>query len=368
MIKIAHEAPLSIFWEVQNRTDFDYALVHLLEENEEYRNAFLQAKEAGREIFLDNSAFEKGEPAIDLMLKWIPILKPDYYFLPDYWGDKKKTIEESEKFIEEAKRLNLPGKRIGTVKGNSLEELLECYRYFAESEDIDMIALSHKATPEFGEYDRVKILETIEREGLLNYNKPHHLLGCTLPQEMYQCKYLPYIYSCDTSAPVQQPILNNSFHPDGTLDHKEPLVDKTADNYLNLTLGSKLRNEIMETIDQFRELMYVDPKKEFIHSLIHQTWVDGFVKYKTRLIRPYYQQKDMDGVTNKDHLLKHEKDYLEYGHSEDLRHWVFRSVWEGSLRWQTLLDLQNKVTDKDVQNLEHLMELRYYYVRQNESS
>ena len=34
-IKIAHEAPLSIFDEVQDQTDYDYALVHLFDESEE---------------------------------------------------------------------------------------------------------------------------------------------------------------------------------------------------------------------------------------------------------------------------------------------------------------------------------------------
>ncbi len=31
MIRIAHEAPIDIFEEVQKFTDYDYALVHLLE-------------------------------------------------------------------------------------------------------------------------------------------------------------------------------------------------------------------------------------------------------------------------------------------------------------------------------------------------
>ena len=38
MIKIAHEAPLSIFNKVQEVTDYDYALVHLFEHNHNYFN------------------------------------------------------------------------------------------------------------------------------------------------------------------------------------------------------------------------------------------------------------------------------------------------------------------------------------------
>ena len=35
-MKIAHEAPLSIFDDVQKVTDYDYFLVHLFEENSDY--------------------------------------------------------------------------------------------------------------------------------------------------------------------------------------------------------------------------------------------------------------------------------------------------------------------------------------------
>ena len=43
MIKIAHESPKSIFSKVQEYTDYDYALVHLFEEDEDYFNLFKEA-------------------------------------------------------------------------------------------------------------------------------------------------------------------------------------------------------------------------------------------------------------------------------------------------------------------------------------
>ena len=61
MIKIAHEAPKSIFNEMQKFTDYDYALVHLLEEDEEYLKLFEEAILKGREVILDNSIFELEE-------------------------------------------------------------------------------------------------------------------------------------------------------------------------------------------------------------------------------------------------------------------------------------------------------------------
>jgi len=61
MIKIAHESPKSIFEDVQRVTDYDYALVHLFEEDEEYLNQFKEAIKKGREVILDNSIFELEE-------------------------------------------------------------------------------------------------------------------------------------------------------------------------------------------------------------------------------------------------------------------------------------------------------------------
>ena len=52
MIKIAHEAPKLIFEEIQRFTDYDYALVHLFEEDEGYLKQFKEAASKGREIIL----------------------------------------------------------------------------------------------------------------------------------------------------------------------------------------------------------------------------------------------------------------------------------------------------------------------------
>ena len=84
MIKIAHEAPKAIFGKMQELTDYDYALVHLFEEDPEYLQQFKEAKENGREIILDNSIFELEE-AFDAekFAGWVLELKPDWYIVPD---------------------------------------------------------------------------------------------------------------------------------------------------------------------------------------------------------------------------------------------------------------------------------------------
>ncbi len=72
-IKIAHESPVELFYYIQSKTDYDYCLVHLLEENETYKELFVQACKE-REVILDNSIFELGE-AFDMkkFFDWVDI-------------------------------------------------------------------------------------------------------------------------------------------------------------------------------------------------------------------------------------------------------------------------------------------------------
>ncbi len=83
MIKIAHEAPIDIFEEVQRLTDYDYALVHLLEQNGRYRDTFERAVKRGREVILDNSIFELEEAfEAERFYIWVKRLKPTWYIVP----------------------------------------------------------------------------------------------------------------------------------------------------------------------------------------------------------------------------------------------------------------------------------------------
>ena len=59
-MQVAHEAPLKIMTQVSKMTDYDYGLVHLFEENEEYVD-FFNTRPKGRKMILDNSLYELGK-------------------------------------------------------------------------------------------------------------------------------------------------------------------------------------------------------------------------------------------------------------------------------------------------------------------
>jgi hypothetical protein len=211
MIKIAHEAPLSIFNRVQEVTDYDYALVHLFEENNEYWEKFVRAKEIGREIILDNSIFELGtafEP--DKFALWIERLKPTWYIIPDALEDAKTTVKNVKEWVAP----DWGCKSIGVVQGKSYDEIVWCYKEIEPF--VDKVAISfdyhffvnedlNGALPtkyHHYMYGRDAMIHRLLADKVINENKPHHLLGCGLPQEFDSYRGYSWIDSIDTSNPV----------------------------------------------------------------------------------------------------------------------------------------------------------------------
>ena len=129
MIKIAHEAPLDIFDEVQRFTDYDYALVHLLEENPRYRDTFERAIKKGREVILDNSIFELEEAFdADRFNYWVNELRPSWYIVPDALEEAYDTIAKMEDWNNKGLGYLGSGK-IGVVQGKTYDEIVDCYNF-----------------------------------------------------------------------------------------------------------------------------------------------------------------------------------------------------------------------------------------------
>lgn len=211
MVKIAHEAPLSIFNRVQEITDYDYALVHLFEENEQYWDKFVRARAMGREIILDNSIFELGEAFdADKFIPWVEKLEPTWYIIPDALEDAERTVKN----VKEWKAPGVISKPIGVVQGRSYDEIVWCYREIEPL--VDKVAISFdysffvneelngKLPTKFHHYmyGRDAMLHRLFYEGVINTDKPHHLLGCGLPQEFDSYRDFKWVDSIDTSNPV----------------------------------------------------------------------------------------------------------------------------------------------------------------------
>jgi hypothetical protein len=255
-IRIAHESPVELFYYVQSKTDYDYCLVHLLEENENYKELFTQACKE-REVILDNSIFELGE-AFDMkkFFGWVDELNPTWYIIPDALEDSKKTVYNAYVW-NQFYRPGRKQKSIAVVQGENYEEIVECYQVLDGKLDVDMIAISfdysfyEKLVPHPNRLvswmlGRVTLLGMLERDGIINKQKPHHLLGNALYWEGVFYKDYDWIYSIDTSNPVVFAINNLAYN--NTYTFAKPtqklhtLINTPADQ-INIHL---LKNNIEE--------------------------------------------------------------------------------------------------------------------------
>lgn len=258
-IEIAHEAPLSIFDKVQSLTDYDYCLVHLLEENEQYLKKFEQAKLKGRKIILDNSIFELGEAFdMDRYAYWVERLRPDEYIIPDSFDDLSKTISLFEQW--RVKYSYLPGKRIAVVQGKSFNDKIACYQFF-NNDYIDKIAISF-GYPSYTSIisldkqlsravGRLTVFDYLIKNKLINIQKPHHLLGCSTPLEFLYLKDFDFITSLDTSHPISSGLNNTEYNFDNLhLKHELMIADNIDMNVINEQLV-----KIVKNINIFKQML-----------------------------------------------------------------------------------------------------------------
>ena len=264
-VRIAHEAPISIFKHVQSLTDYDYALVHLFEENEAYYKLFVDALAEGREVILDNSIFELGAAFdIERYAYWIEKLKPTYYIIPDVLESSDGTISNFIGWMNTYD--HLPGKTIGVVQGADYEEVVECYRFMVDK--VDKIAISFdysffntwaeesgvQHATKYHEWmvGRQNLLDKMLNDGVIDTNKPHHLLGCGVPQEFSEYRKYNFIDSIDTSNPVVSGIVGDRYNSTHGLDNKSSIK---LFRLINLKCTTEQRELINYNIDCFRRIV-----------------------------------------------------------------------------------------------------------------
>jgi len=261
---VSHESPISMLNESRNYNDYDYALVHLFETDPEYYNFFKVSKTLGREVLLDNSIFELGK-AFDSkkFVNYIEELQPTYYVVPDVLEDGFKTRSSFHKFCLIYD--NLPGLKIGVVQGKTYQELVDCYKYMSDNADYIAISFDYSwyqsiVASRPNRVDKLKkqckgrqrFISMLQEDRIWNYDKPHHLLGCSLAKEFKHYTQEESIRSLDTSNPVVAGILNKRYYKDiGLLDKPSVLL---AD-LLNAELNEDQKRDILYNVDRFKDLI-----------------------------------------------------------------------------------------------------------------
>lgn len=211
-ILVSHESPIKLLDTSRLYNDYDYALVHLFEKHPNYYNFFKTSLQSGREVLLDNSIFELGKAFDgDKFANYIKELKPTYYIVPDVLEDGYATIKSFTDFV--TKHQGLPGVVIGAVQGKTYDELVDCYKfmstyanYIAISFDFSYYVVTGRGKSKLERWcnGRQNFINDLIQDGIWNWDKPHHLLGCSLAREFryYVDRNINNIRSCDTSNPV----------------------------------------------------------------------------------------------------------------------------------------------------------------------
>ena len=256
-IQVSHESPLCLLDQSREYNDYCYALVHLFERYPQYYSHFRSSVLANRQVLLDNSIFELGT-AFDSksFVEWINMLEPTYYIVPDVLEDYKATVDNFMNFTEEY--TNLPGLKIGAVQGKTYNEIANCYAFMADAADYIAISFDFSYYQTTGKgytplermmHGRRRLIQTLIDDNIWCWDKPVHLLGCSLPQEFkfYVQQNIYNIRSVDTSNPIMAGIkgmryasdLGLNSKPKGLLaEHLEVTLDADQINLINYNIGA----------------------------------------------------------------------------------------------------------------------------------
>lgn len=239
VIEVSHESPISILEHSLTYNDYAYALVHLFETHPRYYDFYKNLSSCSDvPVLLDNSIFELGksfDPA--KYAGWINKLDPSYYIVPDVLEDSQGTIDAWINWTAEyASSLNTDALKIGVVQGETWNDLVNCYRYISDYADYVAISFDYSYYLYTGKVSttaadhklqlwcsgRQRFIHQLIDEGIWRWDKPHHLLGCSLAREFsyYVDNNIHNIKSVDTSNPVVASIKGHTYNHTFGLEHK----------------------------------------------------------------------------------------------------------------------------------------------------
>jgi len=269
---VSHESPIELFEDSLNYNDYQYCLVHLMEESPEYRDWFLNVnKRFGADVLLDNSIFELGE-AFDpeKYAYWLREINPNYYIVPDVLEDADATMAKWTEWELSHMPAENKSLRIGVVQGKDWNDLLECYQWMSSEADYIAISFDYSYYKYTGigpnKLDRwcsgrQRFIQDLIDKGHWNWSKPHHLLGCSLAKEFryYVDKSITNIRSCDTSNPIVAALKGLRYNGDLGLQEKPSTMlcdlinaevdqDTLEDAYYNTTMFKQILGRYEEKV------------------------------------------------------------------------------------------------------------------------
>jgi hypothetical protein len=274
-IKISHEVPLCLLEESLTFCDYQYALPHLLESNETYRLHFLRCKNKGVEIYMDNSLHELGHSMdADVLLKWINILEPSNFFIPDVWEDCTASMVNAKYWS----KIQLPKNttKVAVVQAKSINEAIRCTQTYIDL-GYEKIAYSYGASyyndiyphinKDLGKaLGRLKMISTLYSNGILLPTSRVHLLGTACPIEFSLYKGIKCIESVDTSNPIMAAVDGIKYNNLGT--HSKPKSNMNSCSNIDYKdINMELLNHNVKTFKNIIKTNNMDDNKQNVELM-----------------------------------------------------------------------------------------------------
>jgi len=262
-MKISHEVPRCLLTASPDFNDYDYCLPHLLDQDREYLQYFIDARDKGRYVIMDNSLHELGKAYdSDRLLYWINELQPDEFIVPDVWMEGHMTAAQAKYWLQ----FELPKKtkKIAVIQGKDKNDAYLCANLLSNL-GYDKLCVSYGATwyNDFFPHDNEDMGKALGRvrfvQGLLKLDQfkdiKFHLLGCSIPQEFGWYNYHPRIESIDTSNPIMSALEGIEYQGHGLNYKPSPSMNDYFDvDFKDIDYGSVLYN-----VNKFRKINGFSP-------------------------------------------------------------------------------------------------------------
>lgn len=140
-MKVGIIAPISMLDEYCT-TDIQYCLPRLLVENKTYSDFYKKRKKKGNTIIIDSRKVGtwKREPEdFDIIEKALDIIEPNYFILPSWMFNQKRTLSVMEKYWQ-SRRIG-QGRVVACLEGTTIKEIDELRELDWDEMDITTFAL-----------------------------------------------------------------------------------------------------------------------------------------------------------------------------------------------------------------------------------
>ncbi len=270
-MKISHEVPRCLLTASTEFNDYDYCLPHLLDQDEEYKQYFIDARDKGRYVIMDNSLHELGEAYdYDRLRYWVNELEPNEFMVPDVWMNCHQTAAQAKYWLQF--KFPKKTKKIAVIQGEDKNQAYLCASLL-EGLGYDKLCVSYGATwyNDFFPHTNVDMGKALGRvrfvQGLLKLSQlkdiKYHLLGCSIPQEFGWYDNHPQIESIDTSNPIMAAL-------EGTLYDENGLTSKPKANmndHFDIKFEDIQYENILHNTTLFREINGFRPYPEHTGSI-----------------------------------------------------------------------------------------------------